>query len=120
MIHTTAFFAIIGFILYAVRFMLLPVLIIGKIDIRTFYYRYKTFGLSLPILGVKFISMLAIGGVVVILASVISGANGEADATPTQLALIDFITAFGSVLMAAWVSASLAIGIRKMVEDARP
>ncbi len=116
MIYTIAFFIIVGFIIYAVRFVTLPVLIIAKIDIAHFYMRYRAFGFSLPILAIKFLVMLAVGGVAVVLASVIANANGDASATPTQMALVDFVTAFGSVAMSAWVAASLAIGIRRMME----
>ena len=104
MVHTIGFFVIVGFILYAVRFAILPILIIARMNIPAFYRRYSAFGFSYPILAIKFLVTLAVGGVTMILASMVASVNSAEQATPVQMAIVDFMTAFGSVAMAAWVT----------------
>ncbi len=111
--------SILLFILfYAVRFIMLPVLIIAHNDIRGFFARNKQVGFSFPIFVLKILTTFSIGFCVLMISSpFLASASGEGQSIPTiQLAIIDFITAFGSVLSSAWVYAALAVGYRQMTE----
>lgn len=106
--------------LYVVRFSLLPVLIIGGLDIRAFYIRYKAFGLSLPVFFIKALAMLGIGFVILLPLSITGiSVTGEAAQTMsnTQRFLFHFCSAVAAVLAHAWTYASLAYGVRLMIEN---
>jgi len=117
--HTILLFALAGVMFYGLRFIVLPILIIGKIDIRHFYSQFKAIGFSLPIFIVKIATTFLVGIIAFMIISIVLSASGGeiADANPTQLAIVDFVTAFGTVIMAAWSSSALAMGVRKMVES---
>ncbi len=114
MIHIILFFGLVGFVLYAIRMILLPILIIGKIDVLHFYNGYKKLGFSLPIFVVKLATSISAGLFIFIVLGAFSG--GGENTSPIQMAIIDFATAFGSVISSAWAMAALSIGVRKMLE----
>jgi hypothetical protein len=103
----------IGF--YAVRFMMLPILIVADMDIKEFFAHYKGVGLSAPIFLVKAGTVFGLGLVMYLpLGLLMAGANGETISV-IQMGLMDFATALGSVFATAWAYASLSIGMRQML-----
>lgn len=117
MLYTIALFGIVGFLFYAIRFVVLPILIIGKIDIRHFFARNRKAGFSIPVFAVK----LAVSGLatifIMLISTLIYGMSGDSQPlNPTQMALSDIVVAFGSVISTAWAYAALSIGIRQMME----
>lgn len=116
-IHTILLFGTMGFLFYAIRFIILPILLIGQINIKNFYKHNQKIGFSIPIFIVKLITGGAALILINIIASLIFSISGGGDNTsPTQMAVIDFFTAFGSVISTAWAYAALSIGVRQMLE----
>jgi len=113
MMYTIMLFALIGFVFYAMRFLLLPILLIGQIDIKSFYQKHSKVGFSLPIFGVKLVTGLSAGLVIILISSGIS--SGES-VNPTQMAITDFVTSLARVIATAWGYAALSIGVRQMLE----
>lgn len=114
--------ALIGLVgLYAVRFNLLPVLIVGDIDIKSFFKRYKMFGLSVPVIMTKVACMFAIALIFFIPLSLLGiqiTTTGEAaQMNAVQSFLYNFISAIVAVATYAWMYASFAYGVRLMIEE---
>lgn len=110
-----------GLMFYAIRFALLPVLIIAQADIKGFYTHYRQVGFSFPIFAVKFCTTAAVGGVILIIGGGISSLFHGQDGTNTvAMAIMDLSTAFGSVISTAWTYAALAIGYRYMIKGENP
>lgn len=111
--------AIFFILLYGIRFMFLPILLIARDDVRGFYRRNKTVALSLPVFLLKIATSLSVGLVVLFTSIPFMGGASSAETIPTiQMAFIDFVTAFGSVIATAWMYAALAIGYRQMRDGA--
>ena len=111
-------FALFFILLYGMRFLILPILIVAGLDIKNFYLWHRSFGLSIPIFAVKAITTMTVGFSVLLISSpILVSVGDDGGAIPTtQMAIVDFATAFGSVLASAWCYACLSIGFRQMVE----
>lgn len=110
---------LMAMLLYMLRFIFLPVLLIAGDDIRAFFKRHKKMGLSFHVFAVKMLATIAIGFCILLLSSpMIAGAagDGETSASIVRYALADLIAAFGGVISAAWVYASLSVAYRQMIE----
>ena len=106
--------ALMAVFFYAVRFLMLPVLVIAQTDIKGFYRANMGYGLSIPVFLVKAATALVVGFFVMFPAAAMMGAGD--DVHPAQMAVIDFALAFGNVLATAWAYAALAIGFRQMMD----
>lgn len=105
--------------LYAVRFTLLPILLIGKKDVPSFYKQNMQFGLSVPVFFVKFLTMTAASAVILIPLSMIAPADAETVAATTldfNTVFISFVSSCATVFAHIWAYATLAIGVRVMTE----
>ena len=107
-------FFLMAILFYGFRFILLPILIIGQIDIAGFYKKYSKFGFSFPIFFVKALPSLIFSLMIFTIGPLFRGS--EDTLSPVAEGIIHFISGFGTVLAAAWTMASLSIGIRKMLE----
>jgi len=120
---TSLFLPLIAFmviILYAMRFAILPILVIAEVDVVAFFKKFRGFGFSLPIFFVKAATALAVGLFLYIPLQGIFGVEEDVAGLPSQMAILDFGFAFGAVIAAAWGSAALAIGYRQMSENTQP
>ncbi len=99
---------------YAIRFLMLPILVVAQMDIKGFYRAHMGYGLSLPVFLVKAATAMVVGFFIMFPAAAVMGTEG--DATPIQMALVDFAVAFGNVIAVAWAYAALAIGLRQMTD----
>jgi hypothetical protein len=107
--------------LYAIRFAVLPILVVGNIDIKSFYKRNRAFGFSIPVFFIKVLTMMAVGLVLMMPMALVGQASGdEASATTITMGgiIMDFASAFSAVIAHAWAYAALAIGIRSMMDKA--
>lgn len=102
--------------LYAIRFALLPILVVAHIDIRMFYNKFRAFGLSLPVFFVKIIAMMTIGFILLLPMSFSNTADGASVDTVTRLVL-DISGAMAAVIAHAWAYAALSVGVRTMMEN---
>jgi hypothetical protein len=57
---------------------------------------------------------MVVGFFIMFPAAAVMGAEG--DASPIQMALVDFAVAFGNVVSSAWAYAALAVGLRQMTD----
>jgi len=113
MMHTIMLFGLMGFIFYAMRFLLLPILIIGQIDIKSFFQKNHKVGFSLPIFAVKLATGLGAGVIIIVVNSLIAPTE---NVNPTQMAIGDFVSSLVRVIATAWGYAALSIGVRQMLE----
>ena len=104
--------------LYTVRFALLPVLVVGNIDPKSFYKKFMHFGLSIPVFFIKAITMVAVGLALIIPLGLIDSIDENAAQGTVIMGgiIMDFTSAFATVIAHAWAYASLAIGVRSMME----
>lgn len=107
-------------LVYGMRLMFLPILITARGDVKSFFRHNKAVGFSLPVFLLKLATTLPVGFAVLMLtAPFMVGAEGGSDSIPpVQLAFIDFITDFGSVIATAWMYAALSVGYRQMRDGA--
>ena len=111
---------LIGVIFYAIRFAMLPILIIAQAKIKDFYIQNKQVGFSIPVFAIKFCTTAAVGAVILLIGGTISSLFQAQETMDTAaMAIMDLSTAFGSVISSAWAYAALAIGYRYMVEGER-
>jgi|GEM_PF-1456535 len=106
--------------LYAIRINLLPVLIIGDIDVKSFFKKYHMFGLSLPVLFIKAACTFAMGLIFFIPLTMIGMPTieeGVKQFSPVQDTLYNLISAMMAVGIYAWMYASFAYGVRLMIES---
>lgn len=101
--------------LYAVRFALLPVLVVGEMNIKGFYKKFKGFGFSFPVFFVKVVCMMAVGFLLVMPFSL--GMTEGQEMSIEQGILLDFASACSAILSHAWAYATLAVGVRIMTDD---
>ena len=111
--------AILVFIFYAIRFALLPILIIGKINVADFYRDHKKFGFSFPILLVKIVTAIVAGAFILMISSLTAGMGNNESMHSTSMAIIDIATSLASVLTTVWAYAALSIGIRQLLGGAK-
>ena len=117
MLNIIILFTIMGFLFYAVRFIVFPILVIGKVDFKVFYAQHRNVGFSLPIFAVKFVTTTVATLIIYAVATVLLGASGGGEnMNPTQMAILDMFMAIGSVISTAWAYAALSIGVRQMLE----
>lgn len=113
--------ALLGLIgLYVIRFNLLPVLIIGETDIKSFFLKYKMFGLSLPILFTKLMCLFSIGFVAYLPLAIFGMAptpDSLNEPSAGESFFFDLFSAISAVISYAWMYASLAYGVRLMIEN---
>ena len=100
---------------YAIRFALLPILIVAGLDIKDFYRRFKGFGLSFPVLFIKLATTFTLGILILLPLGAMTPPDGET-LTLAQGIVVDFAAAFAAVLSHAWGYAALAIGMRYMID----
>lgn len=103
------------FALYAVRFALLPVLVVSGRAIGAFFRQYKAFYLSFPVILIMLLTSLAVSFVLFIPVSIFPETD-PALVTPVQAVVIDLCAAVAKLAAHAWSYAALAVGVRIMTE----